>query len=553
MGDMMNSILVAIDAKYIHTNLAVRYLKANTTYETTISEYTIKDSIELITVSLLEQEADIIGFSCYIWNIDIIKEISRRIKAVTKTIIIYGGPEVSYDSEDLLENRFTDYIISGEGEIAFHQLLKAIHINEKDFNIPGVSYLSKNNEIVVNPPKNIKDLNSLISPYHFEFDFPHIANKIQYLETSRGCPFECSYCLASLENGVRYFDINRVKNEILYLQSHGAKTFKFLDRTFNIFPKYAISIFEFIFENYKEGMSFQFEITGDILKHEIIDYVNQNAPKNLIRFEIGIQSTNALTNLAVKRKQNNRLLFDNIRQLMKADKVDLHLDLIAGLPHETLSIFKKTFNDVFELNAKELQLGFLKLLKGTLLRNESALHHYDYQPLSPYEMISNQYLSEVDVMMIHEVEEVLETFWNKGYMNTSILLLSKHVNSVFDLFYQIKNHLNNKAFDMHRYQLYELFFEIDDFVYQTYREIYPQLSFLLKKDYLEHHPIKPKIYWDKTEINKNKVIRDIFLDKKDIPIDDMYKYSVIIKNNSTYFVMIYLPNNKISFFYPMKT
>lgn len=537
---ILKTILVSIDAKYIHTNLALRYLKANTTYDTEILEFTIKDSFNDILNQIQSAGAEIIAFSCYIWNIKIIKNLLKELCARKEAILILGGPEVTYENDVFFEENIVDYIIEGEGEIAFHKLLSHIHTNG-DFMIPGLKYRNIDGKIVLHPKEDIKDLNILKTPYHFDEDMIHIKNKIQYIETSRGCPFECSYCLASLENGVRYFDIERVKSEILFLKSHGAKTFKFLDRTFNIYPKYAIEIFAFIFSIYEEGLSFQFEITGDILKQEIIEYVNTYGPKDGIRFEIGIQSTNALTNLAVHRKQNNQVLFSNIKKIIEGDKVDLHLDLIAGLPYETLPIFKKTFQEVFSLYAKELQLGFLKMLKGTLLRSESEQYHYTYHQDAPYEMIQNDYLSRDDQLVIHQVEEILELYWNKGFMNPSMTYLTKNTESVFDLFYEIYQYLVKMHFNFHRYQLSEVFLLLDNFVSEYYPFLYEELSYLLKKDYLTHNKIKPKLWWDKIIPGRTELYENIARDLN-IPRDDLYKYGIVLKRHLNYTIFLFYPS-----------
>lgn len=544
---LLKTILVSIDAKFIHTNLAVRYLKANTTYPTKILEFTLKDEFNKILSEILFEVADIIGLSCYIWNIEIIKKLLLELRKKTNAIIILGGPEVSYEFEPFLTNQLADYCISGEGEIAFHQLLDDLHRQKKP-QIDGVSYLLDNKQIISYPSKEIQKLNELKTPYQFKEDVIHLPNKIQYIETSRGCPFECSYCLASLENSVRYFDIGKVKQEISYLLSHGAKTFKFLDRTFNLYPKYAMEIFSYIFDIYHEGLSFQFEITGDILKQEIIDYVNQNAPKNAIRFEIGIQSTNGMTNIAVHRRQNNKRLFHNIRQLIDGNIVDLHLDLIAGLPYETLPIFKKTFQEVFTLYAKELQLGFLKLLKGTRLKEESEQYLYTYQKEAPYEMIDNEYLSTKDTTIIHQVEEILELYWNKGFMNQAFRYLTENQLSVFDLFYDIYQYLIQKHFNFHRYQLSEVFSNILDFVKSRNCIDTQTFEYLLKKDYLQYHPIKPKIWWDKTLNNRTELFREI-AKKRGIRLDDLYKYAVVLPCQDSYFVKMYLPKDPYSFEY----
>jgi hypothetical protein len=353
--------------------------------------------------------------------------------------------------------------------------------------------------------------------------------------------------LASLENNVRFFDIEKVKNEILYLIENGGKTFKFLDRTFNVLPKYAKEMFSFLMQNHPENASFQFEITGDILKEELIHFLNQEAPPNLFRFEIGIQSTNIKTNEAVLRIQNNDILFHNIQLLKDGNIIDMHLDLIAGLPYETLKIFEDTFNEVFSVYAKELQLGFLKMLRGTIIRDEKAKYGYVYQETSPYEIMYNDFLSIEDVLVIHEVEEILEIFWNKGFMNETVEWISRKVDSVFSWFYQFSKFLHIKNFDFHRYQLDEVFSSIDDFVKETRTDDYPHFTSLLKKEYLLRHSIKPKIWWDKDLLLKNERFREIQKKYPKYAIDDYYKYGVITTYDNNFLVVLYFPDETISF------
>src|SRR5690606_727989 len=219
------------------------------------------------------------------------------------------------------------------------------------------------------------------------------SSDLTYIETSRGCPFSCQFCLSSIEVGVRYFNREKIKDDIRYLMENGAKTFKFVDRTFNISRSYAMEMFQFIIDEHLHGTVFQFEITADIMRPEVIDFLNKNAPPGLFRFEIGVQSTNDYTNELVKRKQNFEKLTRTVTMVKEGGKIDQHLDLIAGLPEEDYSSFRKTFNDVFAMRPEELQLGFLKLLRGTGLRLEAEKYGYTYVDISPYEIFSNNVLT----------------------------------------------------------------------------------------------------------------------------------------------------------------
>ncbi|MBI9008882.1 MAG: DUF4080 domain-containing protein [Tenericutes bacterium] len=529
----MKVILIGINSKYIHTNLAIRYLKVNCDYPVTLKEFTIKDSISKIMDGIMEEEPDIIGFSVYIWNIEIIKELLNIIKTKYKNkTVILGGPEVSYEYNEFLDLKLAKYIIFNEGEIAFNKLIDAL-VNNKDISgIPNLSYY-KDNNIIRNRAQEIQDLNSLKNPY--KLDNEDIKNKIQYIELSRGCPYSCSYCMASLEKTVRFFDINRVKQDIQFLYKNGAKTFKFLDRTFNLKAEMALDIYKFVIENDFKNAVFQFEINGDILKESVLDYLVEKAPKNRIRFEIGIQSTNNSVNLAVDRQQDNGKLFKNIHKL-NTSMVDMHLDLIAGLPYEDYDSFKNTFNTAFKLYAKELQLGFLKLLKGTKLYYQAREFGYRVHEVAPYELIDNQFITKEELYKIHIVEEALEIYWNKGFLNRTTALITKDLASPFDFFLELGNHFIQNDLSFHRYQLFDIFQTLEDFLGDSYK-------YDIRYDYLDYNNIKPKIYWD-NPVKKNDVIRLFHKENPHYNIDVLYKYSVVIEYMFDYLIVLYLPNKK---------
>ncbi|MBU0996612.1 MAG: B12-binding domain-containing radical SAM protein [Firmicutes bacterium] len=544
----MKIILCGIDSKYIHSNLAIRYLKANTSYPTSLMEFTIKDSVFDIVQQILNESPDMVGFSTYIWNIQMIQEITLLLKEKSEIIVLWGGPECSFDEFYFMKEYPVDFIIRGEGEHSFHRLLEVMHTRSSYDSVPGLTY-REDDQILSNPIQEIRNLNQLKSPYLEMEDPLFVSSKINYVETSRGCPFHCSYCLASLEKSVRFFDLERVKKELLHLMSLGGKTFKFLDRTFNASPKYAIGVFDFLIEHYKNGISFQFEITGDILKREIIDYLNKYAPPHLFRFEIGVQSTNSETNLAVDRIQDNDILFENIIRIKNGGIVDMHLDLIAGLPLEDVTSFKKTFNEVFSLYAKELQLGFLKMLRGTPIRLNSNKYGYVYDHNPPYEIRKNDSLSEKDIEIIHQVEEMVEIFWNKGFMNSVIEKMTKKSSSAFDFFQELYEYLMSINFNPHRYQLFELFLHFHQFVTSKYPEDEVEILSMLKKEYLSYHKIKPKIWWKSEFENRNQILREVHELHPEYRIDDLYKYGVITQYFDKILLVLYFPNNTITIEY----
>src|SRR5579875_2183121 len=376
---IMKVICAALNAKFIHTNLAIRYLKAFAApeFDIQIKEYTIKDPAINIVTDLYQQKPDVIGFSCYIWNIEETLKIVNMLKKIDPELfIILGGPEVSYDTLEWMENYpGIDVIVMGEGELTFKQLLTEIHTEKNFANVPGIAYRS-GGQPVITPQRNKLDLRELPSPYRFPEDIPQLSKRITYIETSRGCPFSCQFCLSSIEVGVRYFDREKIKEDIRWLMANGAKTIKFVDRTFNISRSYAMEMFRFLIDEHLPGVVFQFEITADIMRPEVIEFLNREAPKGLFRFEIGVQSTNDFTNELVQRKQNFEKLKRTVTMVKEGGKIDQHLDLIAGLPEEDYWSFRKTFNDVFEMRPEELQLGFLKMLRGTGVRLRAQEHQY---------------------------------------------------------------------------------------------------------------------------------------------------------------------------------
>ncbi|MBN2503735.1 MAG: DUF4080 domain-containing protein [Bacilli bacterium] len=546
----MKILLIAIDSKFIHTNLAVRLLKANTLFPVDILEFTIKDSQEDILAKIENENPDIIGFSVYIWNIEIVRRLTNALKNHPERIIIWGGPEVSHNPETFFYETPVDFIVRGESEFAFDQLLDAL-INDKNIeNVPNITYML-NGKIIHNAEILISCLDHIKNPYHFhEFD-GDIPNKIQYVESSRGCPYHCTYCLASLDNHVREFDLERVKSDLIYLQRKGGKTFKFLDRTFNLKNSRVLDLLDFIIRNHRPNTSFQFEVSGDLLTDELIDKIHDTAPANLIRFEIGIQSTHAASNTAVKRTQNLEKLFRNIKKLQERKIVDLHLDLIAGLPKETLSLFEKTFNTAFLCFAKELQLGFLKLLRGTPLRNEADSMSYIYSARPPYEILENKWLSRLDMDTIRLVEKTLNIYWNRGFMDNAITFITTNIASPFRFFHELGRFYIDHGYSFIRYQLPDVFARLNFFLEQQYPEIHVRVLSLLKRDYLEYHHLKPKLWWDHKNIHKNELLREFYETNQEIPLDLLYKHAVVTQCEDKYMIVVYLPNQRLTLYKPL--
>ncbi|SDW45129.1 B12-binding domain-containing radical SAM protein [Paenibacillus sp. CF384] len=507
----MKVVLSTLNAKYIHTSLALRCIKAyaEKDFDIDIAEFTIKDPAMNIVADLFARNPDVVGFSCYIWNIEetiTVIDMLRKIKPEIR--IVLGGPEVSYDTAFWLERLpQVDYIVVGEGEETFHHLLTELADTRKFHLVFGLAYRKEHQdgrmEIIVNPPRPKLDLATLPSPHRFEEDVPRLASRVVYFETSRGCPFSCQFCLSSIEVGVRYFDMERTKSDLLYLINAGAKLIKFVDRTFNIKRDYALEIFRFLIENHG-GCVFQFEITADIMRPEVLDYLAEHAPPGIFRFEIGVQSTNDLTNEAVQRRQNFMKLTRTVMKVKESGKIDQHLDLIAGLPHENYDSFRKTFNDVFELRPEELQLGFLKMLRGTGMRLDAEKHGYIYMDRAPYEILGNDIMPFSDIVRIKRVEDVLEKYWNAHRMDHTLLyLVERAFPSAFDFFQQFGDYWEGRGWQKIGHQLEDLFSRLWAFLTEAHKKDESatwQLDValgLMKLDYFLNHNYKPrKVWWD---------------------------------------------------------
>ena len=497
----MKIILSTLNAKYIHTNLAIRYLKAAALpeFDCELAEYTIKDPAFNIVSDLFQKKPDVVGFSCYIWNINETIAVIRMLKTVLPNVkIVLGGPEVSYDVHEWIrKHEEIDFIIMGEGEVSFKEMLRYFNGEIPLEKVPGICYLEEGKlKIHAQPPKI--DLREIATPFRFEEDLPHLGKRIQYIETSRGCPFSCQFCLSSIEVGVRYFNREKIKEDIRYLMNNGAKTIKFVDRTFNISRSYAMEMFQFLIDEHQPGVVFQFEITADIMRPEVIQFLNDNAPKGLFRFEIGVQSTNDLTNDLVKRRQNFEKLTRTVTMVKEGGKIDQHLDLIAGLPEEDYASFRKTFNDVFAMRPEELQLGFLKLLRGTGLRLEAEKYGYTYVDISPYEIFSNNVLTFDDIVRIKHAEDVLEKYWNAHRMDNTIeYLVTKVFETPFDFFQSFGTYWETKGWSRIGHQLEDLFRRLLEFLQTVEHADLEVITSLMKYDFLQGQQFQPrKLWWD---------------------------------------------------------
>ena len=540
----MQILLTTLNAKYIHTNLAIRLLyQLNKEHEGLAwKEFTINEAQEPITAYCANY--DIVCFSCYIWNITQTLQVAQQIKIKNpNTKILLGGPEVSYEYMDVIRLHHVDYIIAGEGEIPFQQFITAF---PKIDNVEGLIF-KQNGKIIENKLPAIFELQNFAGIMPYEDDDVHsLRTKVLYLETSRGCPYKCEFCLASLDNKVRYLPEDTIKNTLLFMMQHG-KVIKFLDRTFNVKKDFTLDIFQFILDKHQKGNIFQFEITADIVHPEIIQFIEEKVPARLFRFEIGIQTVNQKANLEVSRKQN----FEKTKKIIKAleHKIEMHLDLIVGLALDYFDDIKNSFEEVFRLYAPELQLGFLKLLKGTPVREKAEQHQFIFDPNPPYQLIESKYLSKIEIRKILKLEHALEIYWNKKRAIQTLKYINEHY-SIFEFLLGLGSYFEEKR-AFHQYTLKDIY----EIIYDYACHFYPDdiiLKELIMLDYYLQHKIKPQLLFinELSGKEKNQLLQQLGLNILDFrylvfPIHfnyDIYRqlhkivpdnYTVIIQYSGT--------------------
>lgn len=411
----MKILLAACNAKYIHSNLAVYDLKAySSDYDehVILREYTINQPKDEILKDIYSSGADVVCFSCYIWNISFVRELIRDlVKILPKTAFWAGGPEVSYDAEKFLtEMPEMTGVMVGEGEKTFHDLLE-FYIDGKDSleEISGIAYRT-GDKIIHNGWRELMDLSAI--PFVYEH-LEKFENRIIYYESSRGCPFSCSYCLSSIDKKLRFRDLELVKKELQFFLDHRVPQVKFVDRTFNCKHEHAMTIWKYILEHDNGVTNFHFEISADLLREEEMELMSQMRP-GLIQLEIGVQSTNPETIRAIHRHMDLKKLEHCVNRVHSFRNIHQHLDLIAGLPYEDYDTFHQSFNDVYQMKPDQLQLGFLKVLKGSLMQKEAEVYGIVYKEKEPYEVLSTDWLTYGEVLKLKMVESMVEVYYNSG-------------------------------------------------------------------------------------------------------------------------------------------
>ena len=482
---MGRCVLVGVNAKYVHTNLAIRYLQAAVNGAAAICEVTINDRVENIVDKLLRLEADYYGFSCYIWNMDVIRRVTEVLKkSLPEVKIFWGGPEVSYDAGAQIANfPWVDYILAGEAEESFPEFLAALERGDDEAlariaAVWGRSFDGGQLALVEN-------LEALKFPYT-QTSLAALSGKIIYYESMRGCPFHCAYCLSSTLKKVRTLPLDRVLREIDFFIDAGVRQVKFVDRTFNVDLNRAKAIFRHLIAR-GGATNFHFEMAGDLLDEEALDIIS-TAPAGLMQFEIGIQSTWPATLAAIARKTDFEKIAANVRRLVNFKNCHIHVDLIAGLPWEDYRQFGRSFDDVFALGADMLQLGFLKLLKGTGIREAAADYGYRFADFPPYEVIANDFISARELRRLKDIETVLDRLHNAGILKKTLAYIfeAQLWTSPFAFFETIADRWREAGYfevGLSKDQLYSLFLAFLKTAVQNPAQL-EVLEDLVKFDYL---------------------------------------------------------------------
>ncbi|MBR3835463.1 MAG: DUF4080 domain-containing protein [Clostridia bacterium] len=460
----MKVIIACLNSKYVHASLSpwcllagVREFSKND-YDISVMESTINGDVNAFAEKIINKKPDVVAFSCYIWNITKTLKICSIIKANCGCIIVLGGPEVAYRPKDVLEKyEFADYVLSGEGEWIFPDFLDSLNADLSA--VSGLTY--RGNDGFVNVEEK-EYTDTPPSPFCDEF-FENLGGRISYIETARGCPYRCAFCLSGRCSQLRFFDIQRVKTDIIRLSQSGTQTVKFVDRTFNANAERANEMLTFIKENYgkeiPQSVCFHFEIAGDILKESTLEILS-SMPYGAVQLEIGMQSFNEETLRLINRRTNTKKLIENIRRLISFNNMHIHIDLIAGLTGEDLESFKASFDIGYSLKAHMLQMGFLKLLYGAEMRENATKYPCTFTDEPPYEVTSTPWLSSDEITMLKNCEDALDRLYNSGRFLLTLGYLTDEIGiSPFDVFNSFGNSVNGNKMSLSAYaeSLYNFF------------------------------------------------------------------------------------------------
>ena len=489
----MKLLLTTLNSKFIHSNLAIKYLYAQAMQEVpelcrnvTMTEFTINNEYSYVYGEILRGKYDVVCFSCYIWNIEQIKGLCEDLKkAQPNLLIVLGGPEVSYDAKAFLaKHQWVDIIIKGEGERTFTELLKAFQevaagtvctencelaksaadgsqrdilaslLDEKLSGIGSLVYRNKSGCMIsetLNYP--LPAMENIAFPYEY-IDVEK--DKVIYYEASRGCPYRCSYCLSSIDKSVRVLPAEETKKQLDFFLARNVKQVKFIDRTFNCDKDRAYDIWEYLIRNDNGTTNFHFEICAEIIEEKHLELL-KNAREGLFQFEIGIQSANSQVLSEIDRSPKTEKLFENVRRLIAMKNSHIHVDLIAGLPYEDFDSFRESFNSVYALEADNLQLGFLKVLCGTKMHEKREKYNIVYRNKAPYEIISNKFISPLEVARLKMVENVLDLYHNKGGFAESTTFLISKEKSAFDFYDNLAEFFYREGFQHRSHKKEDLY------------------------------------------------------------------------------------------------
>ncbi|MBN1046303.1 MULTISPECIES: B12-binding domain-containing radical SAM protein [unclassified Clostridium] len=525
----MRILLTAINSKFIHSNLAVRYLRNFTKdmdCENIIREFSINDREEKILEEIINEKPDVVAFSVYIWNVEMITRLANLIKNVDENIeILYGGPEVSFDSPKFLENSIGEYVIEGEGEKTYKDFVSYKMGIKGLSDIKGLHY-KLDGKIYSNEKRPLMSMDDLVFPYEENED---LNNKIVYYEASRGCPFNCKYCLSSTSHGVRFLNIERVLKELQYFIDKRVRLVKFVDRTFNCNYKFSMAIWKFLIEADTET-KFHFEISADILKDEEIKLLSK-APKGRFQFEVGVQTTNDTVLNNINRFVNFEDIKEKVDELMAIKNIQQHLDLIAGLPGEDYESFVNSFNDVYKIRPEEIQLGFLKLLKGSSMREEAEKYKMKFSPYPPYEILKTDCINYDELLKLKKVEAMVDKYYNSKKFNNIIKFFESKFNTPFEFYYSLGNFFHRKGYfnrNIGNIEYYKVFLEFNNEVLKNNNDI---LNEILKFDYLIFNKKRglPDFLRSNIKKEEEKDIKDKLRDKYSFKEYYLEKFSIDIQ------------------------
>jgi anaerobic magnesium-protoporphyrin IX monomethyl ester cyclase len=487
----MKLLLATLHSRYIHASLALPSLAAACAdisgLETVIREQTINELADKVLIELAGEQADIIAFSCYIWNIEQTLRLAAELKLIQPQLyIIFGGPEVSFGSHELMAaNPQIDLVVRGEGEVTFRRLMQLLTTTAgealADESLQEIGSITfRSGDEIVSAPENAPatDLDRLPSP--FAAGLVDSSKPLVYLETSRGCPFSCSFCLSSIGKGVRSFSMARIESDLALLMQQGAGTIKLVDRTFNYDSARANQIWAFILQHNRSSR-FHFEIAADLLTDDTIALL-KTVPPDTFRFEIGVQSTAAETLAKVARKSDLHKLRANVRRLQQETAITLHLDLVAGLPGEDFAGFLASLEEMLLLKPDHIQVGLLKMLKGTAIRKTARENGYCFSPFPPYRILGSRWLSFEDICRIEEIGDAVEAMYNSGRYRVTLELLARH-GSLMPLFGATRSQKNGER------HLLQAFEEFSDVAIDTFPALRGQIRDTLRFDYcMSGHP-----------------------------------------------------------------